>query len=51
DTGLVEREAEGLVPKDVPAEVYAAAAAVRLATVPDDGPTGRFFDDGGEVPW
>ncbi|MFZ4298090.1 biotin carboxylase N-terminal domain-containing protein [Streptomyces cinereoruber] len=31
DTGLVEREAEGLVPKDVPAEVYAAAAAVRLA--------------------
>ncbi|WP_432114961.1 biotin carboxylase N-terminal domain-containing protein [Streptomyces sp. S1] len=31
DTGLVEREAEGLVPEDVPVEVYAAAAAVRLA--------------------
>ncbi|MFF8604505.1 acetyl/propionyl/methylcrotonyl-CoA carboxylase subunit alpha [Streptomyces sp. NPDC015346] len=31
DTGLVEREAESLVPKSVPDEVYAAAAAVRLA--------------------
>ncbi|WP_318656194.1 biotin/lipoyl-containing protein, partial [Streptomyces resistomycificus] len=30
DTGLVEREAEGLVPTDVPDEVYEAAAAVRL---------------------
>ncbi|PWJ06925.1 acetyl/propionyl-CoA carboxylase subunit alpha [Streptomyces sp. NWU49] len=30
DTGLVEREAEGLVPTDVPEEVYEAAAAVRL---------------------
>ncbi|MFJ9635618.1 acetyl-CoA carboxylase biotin carboxylase subunit [Streptomyces sp. NPDC101178] len=29
DTGLVEREAEGLVPDGVPDEVYAAAAAVR----------------------
>ncbi|MFI9152376.1 SDR family oxidoreductase [Streptomyces sp. NPDC053367] len=28
-----------------------AASAIRLATVPDDGPTGRFFDDDGEVPW
>ncbi|MGW5351393.1 SDR family oxidoreductase [Streptomyces sp. NPDC004031] len=28
-----------------------AACAIRLATVPDDGPTGRFFDDEGEVPW
>ncbi|MGW0467456.1 ATP-binding protein [Streptomyces sp. NPDC003027] len=31
DTGLVEREADSLVPKSVPDEVYAAAAAVRLA--------------------
>ncbi|MBT2442205.1 acetyl/propionyl-CoA carboxylase subunit alpha [Streptomyces sp. ISL-36] len=31
DTGLVERDADGLVPKSVPDEVYAAAAAVRLA--------------------
>lgn len=31
DTGLVERDAESLVPEGVPDEVYAAAAAVRLA--------------------
>ncbi|MFF3334706.1 acetyl/propionyl/methylcrotonyl-CoA carboxylase subunit alpha [Streptomyces sp. NPDC002888] len=30
DTGLVEREVEGLVSTDVPDEVYEAAAAVRL---------------------
>ncbi|MFD9331946.1 acetyl/propionyl/methylcrotonyl-CoA carboxylase subunit alpha [Streptomyces sp. NPDC060065] len=30
DTGLVEREAEGLVPAEVPEAVYEAAAAVRL---------------------
>ncbi|MFI5992967.1 SDR family oxidoreductase [Streptomyces sp. NPDC051362] len=28
-----------------------AASAIRLATVPDGGPTGHFFDDEGEVPW
>ncbi|WP_020139796.1 SDR family oxidoreductase [Streptomyces sp. 351MFTsu5.1] len=28
-----------------------AAIAVRLATLPDDGPTGQMFDDGGVVPW
>ncbi|MEV5787401.1 SDR family oxidoreductase [Streptomyces sp. NPDC052287] len=28
-----------------------AAIAVRLATLPDDGPTGQFFDDAGVVPW
>ncbi|MGN5377392.1 SDR family oxidoreductase [Streptomyces lasalocidi] len=28
-----------------------AAVAIRLAALPDDGPTGRFFDDTGEVPW
>ncbi|WNF27186.1 acetyl/propionyl/methylcrotonyl-CoA carboxylase subunit alpha [Streptomyces sp. C11-1] len=40
DTGLVEREAEGLVPDGVPHEVYAAAAAVRrdaLEPRPDAG--------------
>ncbi|MFF6830399.1 biotin carboxylase N-terminal domain-containing protein [Streptomyces sp. NPDC012438] len=45
DTGLVEREAEGLVPEGVPAEVYAAAAAVRLAELapaPRDGWTDPF---------
>jgi NAD(P)-dependent dehydrogenase (short-subunit alcohol dehydrogenase family) len=28
-----------------------AATAIRLATLPDDGPTGGFFEDEGEVPW
>ncbi|RSS52241.1 SDR family NAD(P)-dependent oxidoreductase [Streptomyces sp. WAC07061] len=28
-----------------------AAIAIRLATLPDDGPSGGFFDDGGTVPW
>ncbi|MFG2723021.1 SDR family oxidoreductase [Streptomyces sp. NPDC048416] len=28
-----------------------AAIAIRLASLPDDGPTGHFFDDAGEVPW
>ncbi|MEU1732497.1 SDR family NAD(P)-dependent oxidoreductase [Streptosporangium sp. NPDC020145] len=28
-----------------------AAIAVRLATLPDNGPTGGFFDDAGTVPW
>jgi NAD(P)-dependent dehydrogenase (short-subunit alcohol dehydrogenase family) len=28
-----------------------AAIAIRLAILPDDGPTGAFFDDAGVVPW
>ncbi|MFF5969023.1 SDR family oxidoreductase [Streptomyces collinus] len=28
-----------------------AAVAIRLATLPDGGPSGGFFDDEGEVPW
>ncbi|MGE4425808.1 MAG: SDR family oxidoreductase [Solirubrobacteraceae bacterium] len=28
-----------------------ASTPIRLATLPDDGPTGGFFDDGGVVPW
>jgi len=28
-----------------------AAIAIRLATLPDDGPTSGFFDDAGTVPW
>ncbi|MFE5067221.1 acetyl/propionyl/methylcrotonyl-CoA carboxylase subunit alpha, partial [Streptomyces sp. NPDC056659] len=45
DTGLVERDAESLVPEGVPDEVYAAAAAVRLAELapaPRDGWTDPF---------
>ncbi|UUU37202.1 acetyl-CoA carboxylase biotin carboxylase subunit [Streptomyces sp. CA-210063] len=38
DTGLVEREVDGLVPDDVPVEVYAAAALLRQAALtPPDG--------------
>ncbi|MCD2197064.1 SDR family NAD(P)-dependent oxidoreductase [Actinomycetospora endophytica] len=28
-----------------------AAIAVKLATLPDDGPTGGYFDDAGAIPW
>ena len=28
-----------------------AAVAIRLATLPDDGPTGCFFDERGPLPW
>jgi NAD(P)-dependent dehydrogenase (short-subunit alcohol dehydrogenase family) len=28
-----------------------AAIAIRLASLPDGGPTGAFFDEDGEVPW
>lgn len=28
-----------------------AAIAIHLATLPDDGPAGRIFDDEGVVPW
>ena len=28
-----------------------AAIGIRLATLPDDGPTGVFFDDEGVVAW
>ncbi|MGW4978944.1 SDR family oxidoreductase [Streptomyces mirabilis] len=28
-----------------------AAAAIRLATLPDGGPTGAFFEDDGIIPW
>jgi len=28
-----------------------AAIAIRLASLPDDGPTGGFFEDAGVVPW
>ena len=29
----------------------AAAIAIRLATIPDDGPTAGFFDERGPLPW
>ncbi|WP_309031420.1 biotin/lipoyl-containing protein, partial [Streptomyces alfalfae] len=47
DTGLVEREADSLVPQDVPAEVYEAAAAVREAAL---APSGDGWTDPFSVP-
>ncbi|MGW3666303.1 acetyl/propionyl/methylcrotonyl-CoA carboxylase subunit alpha [Streptomyces sp. NPDC005141] len=47
DTGLVEREAAGLVPAEVPEEVYEAAAAVRLAGL---APAGQGWTDPFSVP-
>ncbi|MCX4990752.1 MULTISPECIES: acetyl-CoA carboxylase biotin carboxylase subunit [unclassified Streptomyces] len=47
DTGLVEREAAGLVPAEVPEEVYEAAAAVRLAGL---APAGEGWTDPFSVP-
>ncbi|MEV0091702.1 biotin carboxylase N-terminal domain-containing protein [Streptomyces sp. NPDC050738] len=44
DTGLVEREADGLVPDGVPDEVYAAAAAVREAALAPVTPAGGWAD-------
>ncbi|GHJ90667.1 acetyl/propionyl-CoA carboxylase subuit alpha [Streptomyces sp. NE5-10] len=43
DTGLVERDAESLVPRGVPDEVYAAAAAVRRAELAPE-PRGGWTD-------
>ncbi|MDL5201708.1 biotin carboxylase N-terminal domain-containing protein [Streptomyces sp. ALI-76-A] len=47
DTGLVEREAAGLVTTDVPEEVYEAAAAVRLDAL---RPRGEGWTDPFSVP-
>ncbi len=47
DTGLVEREADGLVSADVPEEVYEAAAAVRLEAL---RPRGDGWTDPFSVP-
>lgn len=33
------------------ATAQGATAAVRLATLPADGPTGGYFDENGELPW
>ncbi|MGW9027841.1 acetyl/propionyl/methylcrotonyl-CoA carboxylase subunit alpha [Streptomyces sp. NPDC055722] len=47
DTGLVEREVDGLVPAEVPDEVYEAAAAVRLEAL---RPQGEGWTDPFSVP-
>ncbi|MFG3344561.1 SDR family oxidoreductase [Streptomyces sp. NPDC048018] len=47
--GYVATDLNGFQGVRTPAQ--GAAIAVKLATLPDDGPTGRFFDDAGAVPW
>jgi len=46
--GLVATDFTGLQGRS-PRE--AAAIAIRLATLPDGGPTGSFFNDDGAIPW
>lgn len=47
--GYVATDLNGFRGVRTPAQ--GAAIAIRLATLPDDGPTGGFFDDAGVVPW
>jgi NAD(P)-dependent dehydrogenase (short-subunit alcohol dehydrogenase family) len=47
--GLVATDFTGFFGPRTPEQ--GAAVAIRLATLPDDGPTGSFFDDNGVVPW
>ncbi|KUI26515.1 SDR family oxidoreductase [Mycobacterium sp. GA-2829] len=58
DTGiLINAACPGFVATDlngfrgVRTPEQGAAVAIRLACLPDDGPTGGFFEDAGEVPW
>ncbi|MFE0589349.1 SDR family NAD(P)-dependent oxidoreductase [Micromonospora echinospora] len=47
--GYVATDLNGFHGTRTPAE--GARIAIRLATLPDDGPTGGLFDDAGKVPW
>jgi len=47
--GLTATDLNGFSGDRTPGE--GAAIAIRLATLPDDGPSGGFFDDAGTVPW
>ena len=47
--GFVATDLNGFRGVRTPTE--GAATAIRLATLPDDGPTGAFFEDAGVVPW
>ncbi|WP_127550360.1 SDR family NAD(P)-dependent oxidoreductase [Actinoplanes sp. OR16] len=47
--GYVATDFTGFNAPRTPAE--GAAIALKLATLPDDGPRGAFFDDAGTVPW
>ena len=47
--GYVATDFTGFNAPRTPAQ--GAAIAIHLATLPDDGPRGGFFDDDGVVPW
>jgi NAD(P)-dependent dehydrogenase (short-subunit alcohol dehydrogenase family) len=47
--GLVATDFNGFYGSRTPAQ--GAATAIRLATLPDGGPTGSFFEDDGVIPW
>jgi NAD(P)-dependent dehydrogenase (short-subunit alcohol dehydrogenase family) len=47
--GFVATDLNGFRGVRTPAE--GAATAIRLATLPDGGPTGGFFEDAGTIPW
>jgi NAD(P)-dependent dehydrogenase (short-subunit alcohol dehydrogenase family) len=47
--GYVATDLNGFQGTDTPAD--GARIAIRLATLPDDGPTGGLFDHSGPVPW
>ncbi|MEU6611399.1 SDR family oxidoreductase [Streptomyces shenzhenensis] len=47
--GLVATDFTGFQAPRTPEQ--GAATAIRLATLPDDGPTGSFFEDDGVIPW
>ncbi|MBK3573477.1 SDR family oxidoreductase [Streptomyces sp. MBT65] len=47
--GLVATDFNGFHGPRTPQQ--GAATAIRLATLPDGGPTGSFFEDAGVVPW
>ncbi|MDX3457321.1 SDR family oxidoreductase [Streptomyces sp. ME02-8801-2C] len=47
--GLVATGLNGFYGSRTPEQ--GAATPVRLATLPDDGPTGAFFEDDGVIPW
>jgi NAD(P)-dependent dehydrogenase (short-subunit alcohol dehydrogenase family) len=47
--GFVATDLNGFRGTRTPAQ--GAAIAIHLATLPDDGPTGGYFDDAGAIPW
>lgn len=47
--GLVATDFTGFQGPRTPEQ--GAATAIRLATLPDGGPTGSFFEDDGVIPW